>query len=471
MADSINKAKWDDCLEYCKSRLNEQQFTTWIKPVSFCSFDAERRELKVRVPSPFFYEYLEEHFAHLLMSAIQEVFGTRLNIRYSILTDKENHLRQEMAGNQPIAPLQQAVAALSEANPAKPLQTVQESHLLTEYNFDNFIEGESNILLRSVGLSIAENPKQKTFNPLFIHGHSGVGKTHLVNAIGMKLKENFPEKRVLYLSAHLFHVQFVDASLKNKTNDFIHFYQQIDVLILDDVQELVGMTKTQNTFFHIFNHLKQNGKQIILTCDRAPSDLQGMEERLVTRFKWGLLAELGQPNEQLRHDILESKIHRNGLKIPKSVVDYISENVTDSVRELEGIVTSLVAYSVVFNRNVDLSMARHIVSNATSVERKPITIDDVIAQVCDYCKVSRNDVFSKSRKANLVEARQIAMYLAQKYAKLSTSKIGLLVGNRNHTTVIHSINAVKDLLQQDQEFRHRVEEIENNVKLHKPLGK
>lgn len=473
MADSINKAKWDKCLEYCQDKLNEQQYTTWIKPVSFCSYDAEKRELKVGVPSPYFYEYLEEHFAKLLHTAIQEVYGARVSLFYKIMTDKTNRLTQEVAGNQPqgtMEPTGQQTAP-NVAQPSEPAMPEIDSHLLAEYSFENFIEGESNILLRSVGLSIAENPKQKTFNPLFIHGHSGVGKTHLVNAIGMKLKENFPEKRVLYLSAHLFHVQFVDASLKNKTNDFIHFYQQIDVLILDDVQELVGMTKTQNTFFHIFNHLKQNGKQIILTCDRAPSDLQGMEDRLITRFKWGLLAELGQPNEQLRHDILESKIHRNGLKIPKSVIDYISENVTDSVRELEGVVTSLMAYSVVFNRNVDLTMARHIVSNATNVERKPITIDDVIAQVCDYCKVSKNDLFGKTRKANIVEARQISMYLAQKYAKLSTNKIGLLIGGRNHTTVIYSINSVEALMQSDAKFRQKVEEIEKNVKLHKPVGK
>ncbi len=467
MADSINKAKWEACMVFCKENLNEQQYKTWIKPVSFCSYHAEQKELMIGVPSHFFYEYLEEHYASLLHKAIQQEFGSGVGLYYKILTDKTNRLTQEMASNAQTATFTDAAAP----EPAQPQKPQMDSHLIAEYNFDNFIEGESNILLRSVGLSIAENPRQKTFNPLFIYGHSGVGKTHLVNAIGMKLKENFPDKRVLYVSAHLFHVQFVDACQRNKSNDFIHFYQMIDVLIIDDVHEFIGMPGTQNTFFHIFNHLKQNGKQIILTCDRAPADLQGMEERLLTRFKWGLLAELGQPNEQLRHDILESKIHRNGLKIPKSVIDFISENVTESVRELEGVVTSLMAYSVVYNRNVDLNMARHIVSNATRVENKPITIDDIVSQVCAYCQVSREDIFSKSRKANIVEVRQISMYLAHKYTQLSTSKIGILIGNRNHTTVLHSIQVVEDQMQSDAKYRARVEEVEKNVKMHKPLNK
>lgn len=472
MADQNYKAKWSNCLEYCKSRTNEQQFTTWFKPVSFSSYDAEKQKLTLGVPSHFFFEYIEEHYARLIYTAIQQEFGPNIKLHYTILVDKEHRLREEVQA-QP----QSRITAQNQTQQgnmpeiAEPTQPVKETHLITEYSFDNFLEGESNILPRSVGMSIAENPKQKTFNPLFIHGRSGVGKTHLVNAIGMKLKENFPEKRVLYLSAHLFHVQFVDANLKNKTNDFIRFYQQIDVLILDDVHELIGMTKTQNTFFHIFNHLKQNGKQIILTCDRAPLDLQGMEERLLTRFKWGLICELGQPNEQLRHDILEDKIERNGLKIPKSVINYISENVTESVRELEGVVTSLMAYSVVYNRNVDLTLARLIVGNTTRIENKPITIEEILAHCCAHFNIKKDDIFSSSRKANIVEVRQLAMYLAHKLTKTTTNKIGIQIGGRSHATVLHSINLVEGLIASNEKYRNIVEKLTKDLKMHKPLEK
>lgn len=465
MADSINKAKWNNCVKYFKEELNDQQFTCWISPVSFCSFNTEKQVLLIGVPSHYFMEYLEQNFGVMLRKAIRENFGPRIHLYYKILVDKANKITEEVASDINTQHVHENVI-----NPIEQPKVPEiDSHLMTEYSFDNFIEGESNILPRSVGMSIAENPKQKTFNPLFIFGHSGVGKTHLVNAIGMKLKENFPEKRVLYLSAHLFHVQFVDATQKNKTNDFIHFYQQIDVLILDDVHEFIGMSKTQNTFFHIFNHLKQNGKQIILTCDRPPLDLQGMEERLLTRFKWGLIAELGQPNEQLRHDILESKIHRNGLKIPKSVIDYISENVTDSVRELEGVVTSLIAYSIVQNRNVDLTLARRIVGNATRVENRPVTIEEIIARICAYYNVKKDDIFSKSRKANIVEVRQIAMYLAQKLTKNTTSKIGALIGGRTHATVLHSVNNVEQQIATDEKMQKLVEKFTNELKMHKPI--
>ncbi len=465
-----NKEKWDQCVEYIRQNIDAQQFKVWIEPISFVSFDDTRRELKIGVPSQFVYEYIEKNLATLFRDAILKCFGTQVRLFYKVLVDRSNHLTQELAGNAVTTAPNTASQPSSKTNsPAtKPVEEF-DSRLMTEYNFDNFIEGESNLLPRSVGMSIADNPKQKTFNPLFIYGHSGVGKTHLVNAIGMKLKENFPEKRVLYVTAHLFHIQFVDANLKNKTNDFIMFYQQIDVLIIDDIHEFIGMPKTQNTFFHIFNHLKQNGKQIILTCDRAPADIQGMEERLLTRFKWGLLAELGQPNEQLRHDILESKIRRDGLKIPKNVIDFISANITESVRELEGVVTSLMAYSIVYNRGIDLSLAERIVKNATRIENKPITVEDIMSQVCAYCNVKKADIYTASRKANIVEVRQISMYLAHKYTKLSTSKIGALVGNRNHTTVIHSVKTVENQLNTDAKFKQKVEEIEKNVKSHKPI--
>ena len=273
-------------------------------------------------------------------------------MKYSLMVDQTHHLTVDIepVNTQPLTPRAKIQATGSNRAPS-PLQAPMpqdlDPQLNRNYSFENFIEGVSNKLPRSVGQAIAEHPKQSTFNPLFIYGASGVGKTHLVNAIGAKIKELHPTKRVLYVSAHLFQVQYTDSVRKNTVNDFINFYQTIDVLIIDDVQEFASLTKTQNTFFHIFNHLHQNGRQLILTSDRPPTALQGMEERLLTRFKWGLLAELEKPNQQLRHDILENKIRQDGLKIPEEVIDFVSENVNDSVRELEGIVNSLMAYSVV----------------------------------------------------------------------------------------------------------------------------
>lgn len=468
MAEITNKTKWERCIEYCKGYIDEDSFEKWIVPISFFSYSAKEPSVTINVPSHYFMDRIERDYASILKKGMQQEFGNGIKLFYKVQIDQTNKLTSTEASNAQVGMMQQA-ASLQKPN--VPQQPVQDTHLITDYSFENFLEGESNMLPRSVGMSIAQNPKQKTFNPLFIHGHSGVGKTHLVNAIGMKIKENFPDKRVIYLSAHLFHVQFVDARLKNKVNDFIHFYQQIDVLILDDVHEFIGMDKTQDTFFHIFNHLKQNGKQIILTCDRSPIDLQGMAERLITRFKWGLIAELGQPNEQLRHDILENKIHRNGLKIPKSVIDYISENVTESVRELEGVVTSLMAYSVVYNRNVDLTLARRIVGNTTRIENKPITVEDIISHVCAYYKLNKDELFTKSRKANVVEVRQVAMYLAHKLTKLPTSKIGAQIGGRTHATVIHSISTIEEQMANDEKLRRIVSDLGKDIKMHKPIEK
>lgn len=469
MTQAEYKQKWERSRELIKNNLEEKHYKTWFEPLSFYSYNSQSQELKINAPSNFFNEYISTHFLKLTYAALRNQFGMGVRLFFRQLTDSENNLTQivetmktglEQAAQQPQQPENETADTPQEEAQAPQL----DSHLIDDYCFDNFIEGSSNILPRSVGLSIVKNPKQMTFNPLFIYGHSGVGKTHLVNAIGRGIKETHPEKRVLYLSAHLFHVQYVDSVRKNTTNDFIHFYQQIDVLILDDIQEFAALTKTQNTFFHIFNHLKQNGKQIILTCDRPPMELQGMMDRLITRFKWGLLAELELPDEKLRRGILSSKIHRNGLKIPQDVVEYISKTVTESVRDLEGVINSLMAYSVVYNSDINLDMARRIVGHATRIENKPITIDDILNQTCTLCEVSKDDIFSATRRANVVQARQIAMYLAQKHTDLSVSRIGALVGKRNHTTALHSIKTITDRLTNDKKLNSLLNEIEISLK-------
>lgn len=473
MTQNDYRAKWDDCRELIRQKIEPRHYSTWFQPLTFASYNADKKELRINAPSVFFNEYISKHFAKELLEALSDIFGEKTKLFFRQVTDKTNGQIQttEIEKDHEQRSTTSAQQNADKVNINNKKGAELDSHLMAEYTFDNFIQGASNMLPRSVGMSIAENPKQTTFNPLFIYGHSGVGKTHLVNAIGSAIKERHPHKRVLYLSANLFQQQYV-SSVKNSTiNDFMRFYQQIDVLIIDDVQEFAAQTRTQNTFFHIFNHLKQNGKQIILTCDRPPTDLQGMEERLLTRFKWGLSAELEQPDEKLRRGILVNKIHRNGLNIPKDVIDYISKNVTDSVRSLEGVINSLLAHSVVYNSEITLSMAERIVGKAIRLDKKPITVDEIIDHTCAMLNISKDDIFSATRKANVVQARQIAMYLTQKLTDMSTNKIGAYIGGRNHATVLHSINSVKDQMNTDNRICTLVNKIEQNVRQHKPIEK
>ena len=465
--EGLAQSLWtDQCLPIIRNNVDEKQFRTWFDPIRIISF--EQQVLTFGLPSQYFYEFLSEHFGRLIFSVVRRVFGEDTQLKYSLMVDQTHHLTVDIEPvSSQVMPARARQAADGNKAPS-PLQAPMpqdlDPQLNRNYNFENFIEGMSNKLPRSVGQAIAEHPKQTTFNPLFIYGPSGVGKTHLVNAIGTRIKELYPMKRVLYVSAHLFQVQYTDSVRKNTVNDFINFYQTIDVLIIDDVQEFASLTKTQNTFFHIFNHLHQNGKQLILTSDRPPTALQGMEDRLLTRFKWGLLAEVEKPNQQLRHDILESKIRREGLKIPEDVVDFVSENVNDSVRELEGVVNSLMAYSVVWNRDIDLPLAEQILKRAVKTENKPITIDMILDKVCNYFNVKQEDVFTKCRKQPVAQVRQIAMYLAQKHTNLSLARIGALIGKRTHATVLHSCNVVEDRLHVDKNFKSKMDEIEKLLK-------
>lgn len=460
--ESSPKLLWDRCLQIIHDNVTEQQYKTWFVPIQCLSF--QDNTLTVQVPSQFVYEYLEEHYVGLLRSVLNRIFGAGTKLLYRIEADKTNNITIDLEASTRSVRVPAGKTANNVNKTPNPLQAPMpqdlDPRLNPNYNFENFIEGISNKLPRSVGQAIAEHPKQSTFNPLFIYGPSGVGKTHLVNAVGSKIKDLYPQKRVLYVSAHLFQVQYTDSVRNNTINDFINFYQTIDVLIIDDVQEFASLTKTQNTFFHIFNHLHQNGKQLILTSDRPPVALQGMEERLLTRFKWGLLAELERPNQDLRKAILKNKINHDGLKFTEEVINYISENVNDSVRDLEGIVNSLMAYSVVYNRDVDLSLAEQIVRRAVRVENKPVTVDLILDKVCGYFNVKQDDIFTASRKQAIVQVRQIAMYLTQKYTDLSSARIGALIGKRNHATVLHSCNIVEDRIHVDKTFKSKVDDIE-----------
>ena len=335
-----------------------------------------------------------------------------------------------------------------------------DSQINSKYKFSNFYEGDSNKLARTAAEAVANSPAKTAFNPLFLHGSSGVGKTHLCHAIGSKIQELYPEKKVLYLSAHLFKVQYTDATRFNTVNDFINFYQGIDILIIDDIQELSGLTKTQNTFFHIFNHLHQNNKQLIMTSDCAPMDMVDVEERLLTRFRWGLTTRLERPEKELRKIILQEKILADGLEISESVIDYIAENVTDNVRDLEGIVVSLMAHSIINDADIDLTLARRVIEQSIKFEIKKITVQKIQDVVCEYFNIKKELIQSKSRKREIVQARQVAMYFTKAHTEMSLSQIGTHIGKRNHATVLHACNTVRNLLDVDKTFRSNVDEIE-----------
>jgi chromosomal replication initiator protein len=464
MTENVHVELWNRCLAVIRDNVPETTYKTWFEPIVPMRY--EDGALTIGVPSPFFYEFLEEKFVGLLQAVLYKEIGEGTQLMYSVLTDKTNDISVSMQGTShspavPNAPIHNGNKAPNPLQAAVPQEL--DPHLNPNYNFDNFIKGTSNEFSRTVGESVAQNPA-RTFNPLFLYGPSGVGKTHLINAIGTRIKELYPEKRVLYVSAHLFQVQYTDSVRTNHFNDFISFYQTIDVLIIDDIQEFAGATKTQNTFFHIFNHLHQNVKQLILTSDRAPVMLQGMEDRLLTRFKWGLVAELEKPDQELRKNIMRNKVRRDGLNIPESVISYIAENVNESVRELEGIINSLLAQSIIFKRDVDLEMAERVVRKTVRCETKPVTIEDIIAKVCAHYEIEESAIHTKTRKREVVQVRQLAMYLAKKYTDASSSKIGQFIGKKDHATVLHACKMVKDQVEVDKAYKAEVEEIEASLR-------
>ncbi len=465
-------ALWNDCLSLIQNNVTEQQFKTWFMPIVFKSYDNDRNTILLQVPSPYVYEYLEQYYVGLLHKVLTRCFGTGVKLTYCIVTDKEHNLSQDIEAEEPAAVEAPQATVRGNKTPTILDAAVPQDlnpQLNPKQTFNSFIEGISNKLPRTVGLSIAEHPGKTTFNPFFVYGPSGCGKTHLINAIGVKCKEIYPRKRVLYVSARLFQVQFTDAVRQNKTNDFINFYQSIDVLIVDDVQEWMTATKTLDTFFHIFNHLFRNGKQIILASDRPPVDLEGMKDRLLTRFSCGLIAELEKPNVELCIDILNSKCSRDGLKIPADVIRFIAEtshsSTNGSVRDLEGVINSLLAYSVVYNSNIDMRLAERVIKRAVKVDDKPLTVDDILEKVCNHYNVSQQNVFSRSRKRDYVIVRQVSMYFAQKYTKMPATRIGQLIGNRDHSTVLHSCNTVEQRLKIDKAFQEEMNSIENAFKL------
>ena len=434
------KALWDNSLLLIKDSVTEQQYNTWFKPIVFESYKPSTKTLLVQVPSPFVYEYLEQNFVDLLSKVLHRNFGEGIRLTYRVVTDKEHKLSQDIEADPDDADMAKQTRERAQQTAAQPAAPQQQEDIDTQLDpkltFNNYMEGDSNKLPRSVGLSIAEHPNTTQFNPMFIYGPSGSGKTHLVNAIGLKAKQMYPQKRVLYVSARLF-----------------------------QTQEWAGKAKTLNTFFHIFNHLFRNGKRIILACDRPPVELKDMPDRLLTRFSCGLVCELEKPNIQLCVDILSNKIRRDGLKIPVDVISFIAQTCNGSVRDLQGAINGLLAYSIVYNSSIDIRLAERVIKRAVKVDDKPLTIDDIVETVCHHYNVTVTAVNSKSRKRDYVVARQVTMYLAQKYTKMPASRIGKLVGNRDHSTVIHSCSKVEERLKIDAGFSDELVSIENGLKV------
>jgi chromosomal replication initiator protein len=474
MEKNVEKV-WSNCLKIIKDIVEWQHFKTWFEPIEPVSLKGS--VLVIQVPSQFFYEYLEEHYVNLLSKTLKREMGKEARLEYRIMVDSGNSrnkpVTMDVAGqgfkaysnNEMDFPL---VINTPVRNPfvIPGLKKMQiDPQLNASYTFDSFIEGDCNRVARRAGKTVAEKPGANSFNPLVIYGGVGLGKTHLAQAIGNEVKRAHPNKVVLYVSAEKFINQFMDHSRNNAINDFIHFYQLIDVLIVDDVHFFAKAEKTQDAFFAIFNHLHQSQKQLVLTSDKSPKDLEGLNERLLSRFRWGLSADLQVPEYETRVEILELKMKKNGLEMPKEVVKYIAYNISNNVRELEGALISLLAQSSLNRREIDLDLAKKVLRNFVKSSSKEITIDTIQKMVCEYFDVPYDKLLQKTRKREIVQARQITMYLAKAFTKNSLKTIGEHFGGRDHTTVIHSCQTVKDLMDTDGVFRENVLELQQKVQL------
>ncbi len=469
---------WNNCLRIIREKLSPQSFDTWFRPIRPVSLN--HNVLTIEVPSQFFYEYLENHYVDLLKLSIRETLGPQARLEYAIIVDDASV--NAPSGKNPYKhqvgyqankgyqhkPQEQQVNTQSIPNPfvIPGIRKFEvDSHLDHQFTFDSFIEGDCNRLARSAGFAVASKPGVTAYNPLFVYGTVGLGKTHLLHAIGNKTKTDAPSKAVLYVSSEQFSQQFVDAVKRGSVGDFMNFYRMIDVLLVDDIQFFSGKTKTQDNFFHVFNHLRQSGKQIVLASDRAPQDMEGMEERLLSRFKWGLSASLQVPSYETRRSILQSKMLQNGVEMPVEVIDYIAHNINSNIRELEGAMVSLLAQSSLAQKDVDIDLAKSLLDNFIDKISREITIDAIQSIVAEHLNIEVELLKAKTRKRMIVQARQIAMYFAKQLTQHSLKAIGLHFGGRDHSTVIHALQTVNDLMATDQQFKQNVEEISKKLAL------
>ncbi len=467
---------WDSCLKIFRDNINYQSYRTWFEPIKPVSLENEI--LTIEVPSQFFYVWLEEHYVDIIGKTIKRELGKNGRLEYRILIEHQNKINPASVrvpagtGKAPSGDNNLLDINLLNDVPVKNPFAIPglkrnqiDPQLNPNYVFESFIEGECNRLCRNAGLAVADKPGSTAFNPLVIYGNAGLGKSHLAHAIGNEIRKKYTNKTILYVSAEKFINQFIEHSMRGEINEFINFYQMIDVLIIDDIEFFAPATKSQDAFFAIFNHLHQNGKQLILTSDKPPKDLEGVQERLLSRFRWGLSADLQSPDFETRMAILEYKMRKEGLELPMEVVKYMAFNVQSNIREMEGALVSLLAHSTLVKREIDLELTKRVLRNIIKTNSKEITIDAIQKMVCEYYTIGYDKLQAKTRKREIVQARQISMYLAKKFTKNSLKTIGEHFGGRDHTTVIHSCQTVNDLMDTDNVFRDQVKELQQKVQL------
>lgn len=467
---------WNNCLKVIRDNVKPISFKTWFEPI--VPLKLENSILTIQVPSSFFYDYIEEKYIDLLSKILRKEIGEEAKLEYNIVMD--NNLasskpytvklptknKSEIANQNVPIPIN-----VEEKNIKNPfiLPGIKklniDPQLNPDYSFDNFIEGDCNRLARSAGYAVACNPGGTAFNPLFIYSANGLGKSHLSQAIGIEVKKRFPDKIVLYVQAHKFVTQFMEAIRSNNSNDFIHFYQMMDVLIIDDVHDFAGKEKTQDIFFHIFNHLHQSNKQLIFTADKPPVELQGFEQRLLSRFKWGLAADLQVPDFETRLSILKRKTYNDGIEMPDEVLEYIASHITTNIREMEGALISILAQSTLNKKDITIELAKQIIDKIVKSTKREVSIDYIQKVVCDYFSIPVDSLKSKTRKREIVQARQVAMFFAKNFTKNSLAVIGSIIGGKDHATVLHACRTVQNLMETDKKFKQYVEEIEKKLKM------
>lgn len=455
---------WNLCLATIQAEVNPQSYSTWFKPIR--PVRLKESVLTIQVPNKFFYEWLEQHYVDLLKKVIRKELGDKAKLEYQILMQTADEPQQKHKNGVQDESKQADQNEIRNPFVIPGIRKMKvETQLNKHYTFDNYIEGDCNRLARSAGLAIAERPGTTSFNPLVIYGSAGLGKTHLAQAIGNTIVQNHPEKSVLYISIEKFSNQMVQAIKNNTINDFVSFYQLLDVLIVDDIHFLAERTKTQEIFFHIFNQLHQNRKQLIITSDRPPKDLNGMDDRLISRFKWGLTADLQIPDLETRMAILEAKMEKEGIILPPNIVEFISYHIKDNIRELEGVLISLIAQSSLNRKEVDLTLAKEVIQKFVTQLNSGVSIESIQELVAKTFDIPVDQLNGKSRKRGVVIARQLSMYLAKNYTNKSLKVIGDYFGGKDHSTVIYSCKAIQDMLDTDPKFRTKVNEIEREVKI------
>jgi chromosomal replication initiator protein len=459
---------WNDCLEILKNEVDEQNFNTWFKPIIPLKNDGD--VLTIQVPSQFFYEWLEEHYVPVLKKAVNTVLGATGKLEYSVVVDSGNKQNPPLTVNYPNGLKKSNVQSGGSGEPYSPFaykkagpQPVN-SRLNANYTFENFVEGDCNRLARSAGLAVSKKPGITSFNPLMLYGGVGVGKTHLVQAIGNDIQSKMPEKVVLYVDQNDFTNQFLNALQNHQIQDFQNFYLQVDVLILDDVQFLSGREKTQEMFFHIFNQLHQTGKQIIMTSDCPPRDLKGFQERLLSRFKWGLTADLQEPDFETKLAIIRNKMESDGIQIPPDVADYLAYSVDTNLRDMEGVLNSLMFHATLLKKDIDLELAKEVMKNIVKEIQSDVSVDFIQKTVADYFNIELEVMKSKVKKREIVIPRQVAMYFCKRFTQLTLQLIGENFGGRDHSTVIHALESVEDMMKVDQNFKNQVDELYKKLK-------